>query len=189
MIKRTVSLFSAAALVVVTCTLPGRRAQTVQRTASGRPDLSGTYNAATLTPLERPAQLGDKAYLTRRRRRPLPTRRPGCTPWVMSSGKPRARRLRLVAPRSSDSRAPQPEATSSERATSVPTICSGSNRGSGTFTVDGKIPTSIIVDPGQRPHAGHDADGHEGAGGSLRGLPASQRRHCLVGRSGWARPL
>ena len=37
----------------------------VPRTASGHPDLSGTYDAATLTPLERPKEFGDKLYMTR----------------------------------------------------------------------------------------------------------------------------
>src|SRR5262245_30899606 len=35
------------------------------RTPSGHPDLSGTYDAATLTPLERPKQFGDKLYMTK----------------------------------------------------------------------------------------------------------------------------
>lgn len=34
------------------------------RTASGRIDLSGTYDAGTVTPLERPSQFGDNLYLT-----------------------------------------------------------------------------------------------------------------------------
>ena len=37
----------------------------IPRTASGRPDLSGNYNAATLTPFERPAEYGDKLLMTR----------------------------------------------------------------------------------------------------------------------------
>ena len=36
----------------------------IPRTASGKPDLSGTYDAATLTPLERPEDLGEKMALT-----------------------------------------------------------------------------------------------------------------------------
>ena len=36
----------------------------IPRTPSGRPDLSGTYDPATLTPLERPEQLGTKLILT-----------------------------------------------------------------------------------------------------------------------------
>ena len=35
------------------------------RTASGKPDLSGTYDVATLTPLQRPQAFGDNLYLTR----------------------------------------------------------------------------------------------------------------------------
>ena len=36
----------------------------IPRTADGRPDLSGTYDIATLTPLQRPVDLGDKLVLT-----------------------------------------------------------------------------------------------------------------------------
>ena len=35
------------------------------RTASGRPDLTGNYNAATLTPFERPKEYGDNLLMTR----------------------------------------------------------------------------------------------------------------------------
>ncbi len=37
----------------------------VKRTSAGKPDLSGTYNAATLTPLQRPAALADREFLTK----------------------------------------------------------------------------------------------------------------------------
>ena len=37
----------------------------IPSTASGRPDLSGSYDPATLTPLERPAEYGDKLFMTR----------------------------------------------------------------------------------------------------------------------------
>ena len=40
------------------------QADGVARTASGRPDLSGTYDAATLTPLVRPDEFGDRLALT-----------------------------------------------------------------------------------------------------------------------------
>ena len=36
----------------------------ISRTASGRPDLSGTYDIATLTPLQRPRKFGDRSALT-----------------------------------------------------------------------------------------------------------------------------
>ena len=36
----------------------------IPRTADGKPDLSGVYNIATLTPLSRPAKYGDNLFLT-----------------------------------------------------------------------------------------------------------------------------
>ena len=36
----------------------------IPRTADGRPDLSGTYDVATLTPLQRPQAFGDNLFLT-----------------------------------------------------------------------------------------------------------------------------
>ena len=36
----------------------------IPRTPDGRPDLSGTYDIATLTPLTRPVSLGDRQSLT-----------------------------------------------------------------------------------------------------------------------------
>ena len=39
-------------------------AQTVQETAWGKPDLRGIWDFRTITPLERPEELGDKAFLT-----------------------------------------------------------------------------------------------------------------------------
>jgi hypothetical protein len=36
----------------------------IPRTPSGRPDLSGTYDVATLTPMQRPTELGEKMFLT-----------------------------------------------------------------------------------------------------------------------------
>jgi hypothetical protein len=40
------------------------RSQSPPRTPDGRPDLQGTYDVATITPLERPAGLGDRLVLT-----------------------------------------------------------------------------------------------------------------------------
>jgi hypothetical protein len=36
----------------------------ISRMPDGRPDLSGTYDTATLTPLQRPERFGDKLFLT-----------------------------------------------------------------------------------------------------------------------------
>jgi hypothetical protein len=52
----TVACIAALTTCVVTADIP--------RTGSGRPDLSGTFNVATLTPLQRPEQYGDKLTIT-----------------------------------------------------------------------------------------------------------------------------
>jgi hypothetical protein len=54
-----------AMLILTVVLLPQFAAGDVPRTASGKPDLSGNYDIATLTPLERPKAFGDKLYLTR----------------------------------------------------------------------------------------------------------------------------
>ena len=41
-----------------------RKPKPVARTADGKPDLQGTYDVATITPLERPAEFGNRATLT-----------------------------------------------------------------------------------------------------------------------------
>ena len=56
------------ALVLTLLATPGflasPLAQELTRTANGHPDLSGTYDTATLTPLQRPQRFGDQLLLT-----------------------------------------------------------------------------------------------------------------------------
>src|SRR5436190_23583171 len=57
-----------AGSVAVTVGLVGSlsaQKKTVPVTSWGEPDLQGTYTNQTLTPLERPATLGTKAFLTK----------------------------------------------------------------------------------------------------------------------------
>jgi hypothetical protein len=44
---------------------PAAKTWTPPRTPDGRPDLQGTYDVATMTPLERPTELGDRLVLTK----------------------------------------------------------------------------------------------------------------------------
>jgi hypothetical protein len=119
----------------------------IRRMSSGRPDLSGTYDAATLTPLERPPELADKPFLTLEEAREL------------------AEQERELAERASeasdaDRAAPteggaavvgfeaNPEAGERFGAGNV----GGYNwfwvdRGNEAFAIDGQFPTSIIIDP------------------------------------------
>ena len=52
------------ALVSISAAFAASASADIPRTAAGYPDLSGTYNIATLTPLQRPERLGDKATIT-----------------------------------------------------------------------------------------------------------------------------
>ena len=63
-----VSMVLGVLLLALAAVAPAAVAQQddtdIPRTAAGRPDLSGTYDIATLTPLQRPAEFGDKLVLT-----------------------------------------------------------------------------------------------------------------------------
>jgi hypothetical protein len=52
-------------LVVASTTASWVLADDIARRADGKPDLTGTYDVATLTPLERPREFGNKLYMTR----------------------------------------------------------------------------------------------------------------------------
>ena len=60
-------LAGAVVLVMefVACVVGSVAAESEPRTAAGRPDFTGTYDTATVTPLQRPIELGDRLSLTR----------------------------------------------------------------------------------------------------------------------------
>ncbi len=65
MISRQTRVLGVVAVAIVALALASLAdAQEIPRTASGRPDLSGTYDTATLTPLQRPEEFGDRLELT-----------------------------------------------------------------------------------------------------------------------------
>ncbi len=57
-------VLSIALTVLAPVALAQQNSADIPRTSDGRPDLSGTYDIATLTPLQRPAEFGDKLVLT-----------------------------------------------------------------------------------------------------------------------------
>jgi hypothetical protein len=59
------SIVALACALAISLPVATMAADRIPRTASGKPDLSGTYDAATLTPLTRPAAYGDNLYLTK----------------------------------------------------------------------------------------------------------------------------
>ena len=205
--KRTATLLSIAALLAL---VPALVAQDeIPRTASGRPDLNGSYDAATLTPLERPVRLGERAYLTPEEAAEI------------------AEEERLIqeggVAKSDANREAPPEGGA--KVVGLEHTAGGGNefgagnvggynlfwidRGTDTYRVDGKIPTSIIIDPpnGRMPamteaaqermratfaHFLRPNDGtawwveHDGPGpyDGPESLPTSER--CLVGFTGAA---
>ncbi|MDX1385450.1 MAG: hypothetical protein R3190_17495, partial [Thermoanaerobaculia bacterium] len=147
MLRRTLFLVPAVALGLLASASAAAAAEGIKRTASGRPDLSGSYDAATLTPLERPAQFGDKAYLTPEEARAIAEEE---------------RSLHVNADLQSEAPKEAPPEGGAKVVGLEHTATGGNefgagnvggynlfwiDRGSDTFTVDGKIPTSIIVDP------------------------------------------
>ncbi len=135
----------------------------IPRTPSGRPDLSGTYDTATVTPLQRPREFGDRLTLTREEAA------------IIASEPDGLARVFGLAPAGSDERA----AARAERqragfetgdgAREAPPVggdgsggaagnVGGYNtfwidRGDDAFQIDGLVRTSIITDPpnGRQP--------------------------------------
>ena len=143
--KRTATLLSIAALLALGPALVAQ--DEIPRTASGRPDLNGTFDAATLTPLERPVSLGERAYLTPEEAAEI-------------AEEERAIQEGAVQRSDADREAP-PEGGA--KVVGLEHTAGGGNefgagnvggynlfwidRGTDTYRVDGKIPTSIIIDP------------------------------------------
>ena len=151
--KRTECILTAAFLIVTSG--PGLSAQEgpIPRTSSGQPDLTGNYDAATLTPLERPLQFGDKAFLTLLEAKAVADRERG----LQEKG----------AAQSDSNREAPPEGGAKvvgleETATGGNEFGAGNvgaynlfwmDRGTDVNVIDGKIPTSILIEPknGRRP--------------------------------------
>ena len=112
------------------------------RTPDGKPDLTGTYDIATLTPLERPAEFGELLYMT-----PEQAEKIVETKRLLDAAQDK--------PSAKDREAPPPGGDGSPGAAGN---VGGYNnfwidRGDSLVMVDGKFRTSMITDPpnGRRP--------------------------------------
>ena len=108
----------------------------IPRTASGRPDLSGTYDVGTLTPMQRTADLGEKMVLTDEEAAEI-------------AETERARNIQRQQPSDPNRGAPPQGGDGSPGAAGN---VGGYNtfwidRGSGAFQIDGQWRTSILIDP------------------------------------------
>ena len=61
---KVTALLSFLTLICLWASTPPAAGQNVPRTANGRPNLQGVWNFCTMTPLERPDDLGDQAFLS-----------------------------------------------------------------------------------------------------------------------------
>lgn len=133
---------SGGLLIAATGFAGQEKTWSVPRTADGHSDLSGTYDTATLTPLERPAEFGDKLFLTKEEAEELATEERALTEKLALPSDPE----REAPPVGGDG-SPGPYGN-----------VGGYNwfwidRGTEAFELDGRRRTSIIVDPknGQLP--------------------------------------
>ena len=174
MTTRIVAAAFAVALLVPLAASAQEGAREIPRRADGRPDLSGTYDTATLTPLQRPERFGDRLTLT-----PEEAATVAADPFAL-------RAFFNIAPSGSDERGGNFNAEAGDPNREAPPAggdgsagaagnVGGYNtfwidRGTGVFQVDGEWRTSIITDPanGRRPPADPRRAGRGGANG----------RHC-----------
>jgi len=139
-------------LIALTALVPVALAQQggadIPRTSDGRPDLSGTYDIATLTPLERPAALGDQQVLTEEEAATLGA---GANSLERLFNIPDERNEERGAPREAP---PVGGDGSSGPAGNVGAYNSfWIDRGNAGFQIDGQWRASIIIDPpnGRQP--------------------------------------
>ncbi len=116
----------------------------IPRTPSGRPDLTGTYDVATLTPLSRPQEFGDNLFLTPEQANEIVERE-------RQRVEARAA-VRQITEAPPPGGAPPIGLGDEFRERSGAGNVGGYNnfwtdRGSDVFSIDGKFRTSIIVDP------------------------------------------
>jgi hypothetical protein len=138
-------------LMLATAVVPAGAEDGVPRLPDGRPDLSGTYDIATLTPLERPAEFGDNLYLTPEQAQKIVAEQQDFV----------ARREQLSDPNRKApgvGGAPPVGLDDSQRGIAGAGDVGGYNnfwvdRGDSVVMVDGKFRTSILTDPpnGRRP--------------------------------------
>ncbi len=129
----------------------GLNAAEPPRTPSGQPDLSGVYDVATLTPLERPRAYGDKLTLTDEEAEAVARKETELAEQADAASDPNRSAPEIGgAGFAGDLEVPELDAAAGN--------VGGYNwfwidRGSGAFKIDGKWRTSIITDPpnGRRP--------------------------------------
>ena len=138
---RLVIRSAAASVLLVAVPMLAAASDDIPRRPDGKPDLSGTYDIATLTPTQRPAQYGDRLELTPEEAQAIADH------WRTNFAKD-------YAPSDPDREAPPVGGTDifAPEFTGAAGKVGGYNafyvdNGDGAFMLDGKYRTSIITDP------------------------------------------
>ena len=138
------------ALSVGSVALAQQAGADIPRTPSGRPDLSGTYDIATMTPLERPTELGDNLFLREEAAAEIAARADQITVDSFFN----------IPPERNETTAVPREAppVGGDGSTGGAGNVGGYNsfwmdNGSSALQIDGRFRTSILIDPpnGRRP--------------------------------------
>ncbi len=163
-----VAVAVASVLLVPVAAFSAEAAADLPRTADGKPDFSGTYDIATLTPLQRPPELGDKLFLTREEAAEIAD----LERLIMEARSLSSDPEREEPPEGGDG---SPGAAGNVGGYNTFWI----DRGSGNFEIDGKYRTSIITDPlnGQYPALSEE--------GKARQARAAGRRRDNTGTAWW----
>ncbi len=125
----------------------------IRRTSDGKPDLSGTFDAATLTPLERPPPFGNRLFLTKDEAKRIVEEEQA----LMDKGN-----APTLGTREAPAVGGAPLVGFEDRRQEAELFGAGNvgaynvfwfDRGENAFSIDGKFRTSIITDPpnGRRP--------------------------------------
>ncbi len=135
------TVLAAGTMAASVLATPSVRAM-AEQTAHGVPDLSGTYDVATITPLQRPAELGDNLILT---------------PELAKAAERRVAAMKAENNQASDPNRGAPPA-GGDGSTGAAGNVGGYNtfwidNGENAIRIDGQYRTSIITDPknGRRP--------------------------------------
>ncbi|TDI47973.1 MAG: hypothetical protein E2P02_02270 [Acidobacteria bacterium] len=141
--------FTVALVWVAPAALAQQTGADIPRMADGRPDLSGIYDTATLTPLQRPERYGNTLFLTEEEAAAIEEREPQAI--AESFDIPAERNDINAVPNEAP---PVGGDGSSGAAGNVGAYNTfWMDRGTAAFQIDGRFRTSIIVDPpnGRRP--------------------------------------
>ncbi len=134
-----ISLYCAPAVLASEDILP--------RTLSGHPNLTGNYDAATLTPFERPVHFGSKAFLTPKEAKAIADRERS----LQTKGAAQSSLNRVAPPEGGAKVVGLEETKSGGNEFGAGNVGAYNmfwmDRGTDVNVIDGKIPTSILIEP------------------------------------------